>query len=191
MERGTSLLALPKGPSLDPSLKRLAVPVEDHPLDYADFEGIIPEGEYGGTTIMVWDKGTWAPENPDVDASLRNGDLKFTLRGAKLKGSWALVRARGPLRRTSGKPPWFLIKHRDAFASSKGITETQPRSVVTNRLLAGIAQDGGGDVRKAMTGDPPDEVGPPTKTSTLAIPRAMASETALTLLTEYGRPRVF
>src|SRR3984957_9531135 len=84
--------AVPKGPSTDPSVKRLAMQVEDHPIDYASFEGVIPEGEYGGGTVMVWDTGTWTPEQPDVDAALRKGELKFTLNGAKLKGSWVLVR---------------------------------------------------------------------------------------------------
>src|SRR5262249_8617297 len=80
--------AIPKGPSLDPSVKRLAMPVEDHPLEYGSFEGVIPEGEYGGGTVMVWDRGYWAPEVDDVDQSLAKGDLKFTLRGEKLRGSW-------------------------------------------------------------------------------------------------------
>jgi bifunctional non-homologous end joining protein LigD len=84
--------AVPKGPSLDPSVKRLAMRVEDHPLEYADFEGVIPEGEYGGGTVMVWDKGTWEPEIPDVDEALAKGDLKFALHGKKLKGSWVCAR---------------------------------------------------------------------------------------------------
>src|SRR5579871_3516912 len=81
--------AVPKGPSLDPSVKRLAMAVEDHPLEYGGFEGIIPEGQYGGGTVMVWDRGTWEPEpeTPDVDAALLKGELKFTLNGTKLKGS--------------------------------------------------------------------------------------------------------
>ena len=147
--------AIPKGPSLDPSVKRLAVPVEDHPVEYADFEGIIPEGEYGAGTIMIWDKGPWVPQVSDVDASLRAGDLKFILQGAKLRGSWALVRPRRGLASASGPPTWLLIKHHDAFASSEDITQTQPRSVASNRLLAEIARDEGGDIKKAMTGDPP------------------------------------
>jgi bifunctional non-homologous end joining protein LigD len=152
--------ALPKGPSLDPSVKRLAVPVHDHPIEYANFEGIVPEGEYGAGTVMIWDRGTWAPENPDVDASLRNGDLKFTLRGTKLKGSWALVRTRGAFSHASGKPAWLLIKHRDPFASKVAITLMEPRSAVSNRLLAEIAKDEGGDIAKAMTGDPRQDVSP-------------------------------
>ena len=145
--------AVPKGPSLDPSVKRLAMQVEDHPVEYAKFEGIIPEGEYGGGTVMVWDEGTWTPESPDVDAALKKGDLKFTLRGKKLEGSWVLVRTRG--RYQEGKPTWLLIKHRDELASTEDIAETRPRSVVSNRLLIEIARDEGGDMEKAATGDPP------------------------------------
>ena len=91
--------------------------VEDHPVEYASFEGVIPEGEYGGGTVMVWDQGTWTPESPDVAAALEKGDLKFTLHGKKLKGSWVLVRTRGY--GSSSKTSWLLIKHRDEFASSK------------------------------------------------------------------------
>lgn len=144
--------AVPKGPSLDPSTKRLAMQVEDHPRDYANFEGVIPEGEYGGGTVMVWDQGTWLPEQGDVPAALAKGDLKFTLQGKKLQGSWVLVRTRG----FGSKPDksWLLIKHRDKFASAKDITAELPRSVVSKRLLAEIAREGGGDVEKAATGDP-------------------------------------
>jgi bifunctional non-homologous end joining protein LigD len=87
--------AVPKGPSLDPSTKRLAMQVEDHPIEYAKFEGVIPEGEYGGGTVMVWDIGTWTSEVPDVAAALSKGDLRFTLHGKKLKGSWVLVETHG------------------------------------------------------------------------------------------------
>ncbi|HUQ93049.1 MAG TPA: DNA polymerase ligase N-terminal domain-containing protein [Bryobacteraceae bacterium] len=87
--------AIPKGPSLEPSVKRLAMQVEDHPIEYGGFEGVIPEGEYGGGTVMLWDRGTWVPEVESVDQSLETGDLKFTLKGKKLKGSWVLVRTRG------------------------------------------------------------------------------------------------
>jgi bifunctional non-homologous end joining protein LigD len=147
--------AVPKGPSPDPSVKRLAVQVEDHPIEYAAFEGIIPRGEYGGGTVMVWDRGTWTPEVPDVDAALARGELKFALDGAKLRGSWVLVRTR---RREAGKPQWLLLKHRDAFASAENIATTQPRSVVSGRLLAEIAWHEGGDVEKAAAGDPPEEI---------------------------------
>lgn len=144
--------AVPKGPSLDPSVKRLAMQVEDHPVDYASFEGTIPEGEYGGGTVMVWDQGTWTPEQDDVDAALAKGDLKISLQGKKLKGSWVLVRTHG-YGRADGKS-WLLIKHRDQYASTADITAEKPRSIVSNRLLAQIAEEGGGDVAKAATGDP-------------------------------------
>ncbi|MDR7418282.1 MAG: DNA polymerase ligase N-terminal domain-containing protein [Armatimonadota bacterium] len=144
--------AVPKGPSLDPSVKRLAMAVEDHPLEYADFEGVIPEGEYGGGTVMVWDRGTWEPDDPDVDASLRKGDLKFTLHGEKLRGSWVLVRTRGFPPGTS-KPAWLLIKHRDEFASSEDVTQTHPNSALSGRTLATIAQDAGGNVTRAAAAD--------------------------------------
>lgn len=144
--------AVPKGPSLDPSVKRLAARVEDHPLEYGSFEGIIPEGEYGGGTVMVWDDGTWTPETGSVDGALRQGELKFTLRGKKLKGSWVLVRTRGY--GSNADRSWLLIKHRDARASSEDITQTKPYSVLSRRLLAGIARDAGGNVELAATGDP-------------------------------------
>ena len=148
--------AVPKGPSLDPTVKRMATHVEDHPLEYAAFEGIIPAGEYGGGTVMVWDRGTWAPESPDVGAALEKGDLKFTLLGEKLKGSWVLVRTKGW--GSPKRPAWLLIKHRDDFASDEDIAEIRPRSVVSNRLLTEIAIDESGDVEKASTGDPVGEV---------------------------------
>jgi bifunctional non-homologous end joining protein LigD len=151
--KGTLLSwAVPKGPSLDPSVKRLAMQVEDHPVEYAAFEGVIPEGEYGGGTVMVWDNGTWEPEVEDVEAALQKGDLKFTLHGKKLKGSWVLVRTRGYGR--SSDKSWLVIKHRDQYASTRDVTVEEPRSVSSKRLLADIARDGGGDVEKAATGDP-------------------------------------
>jgi bifunctional non-homologous end joining protein LigD len=146
---------VPKGPSLDPGTKRLAMQVEDHPVDYGGFEGVIPEGEYGGGTVMVWDRGTWTPEQPDVDAGLHKGELKFTLHGQKLRGSWVLVRTRGG---SYGKPAWLLIKHRDAFASDEDLVESQPRSVLSRRILAEIAWQEGGNVEKAAEGDPPAEI---------------------------------
>ena len=158
LEWGGVLLswAVPKGPSLDPSQKRLAMPTEDHPLTYAAFEGIIPEGEYGGGTVMVWDRGTWEPEVPEVDAALRKGELKFRLHGEKLRGSWVLVRTRP--RPWSSRPAWLLIKHRDEYASTEDITETAPRSVVSGRTLAEIAWQEGGNVEKAASGYPPAEI---------------------------------
>jgi bifunctional non-homologous end joining protein LigD len=154
LEFGGVLLswAVPKGPSPDPSVKRLAMQVEDHPLEYANFEGVIPGGEYGGGTVMVWDTGEWEPEVEDVAAALQKGDLKFTLRGKKLHGSWVLVRTRGF--GSKADKSWLLIKHRDKFVSTKDIEEEEPRSVLSGRLLADIAREGGGDVEKAATGDP-------------------------------------
>ena len=145
--------AVPKGPSLDPSVKRLATAVEDHPLEYGNFEGVIPEGEYGGGTVMLWDRGTWAAEVPDVDAALEKGDLKFTLAGKKLRGSWVLVRTKLGYG-GSKKPQWLLIKHRDRYASTEDILIEEPRSVLSKRTLAEIARDAGGDVAKAAKGDP-------------------------------------
>jgi bifunctional non-homologous end joining protein LigD len=145
--------AVPKGPSLDPSVKRLATAVEDHPLEYGNFEGVIPEGEYGGGTVMLWDRGTWASEVPDVDAALEKGDLKFTLSGKKLRGSWVLVRTQLGYG-GSKKPQWLLIKHRDRYASTEDILIEEPRSVLSKRTLAEIARDEGGDVAKAAKGDP-------------------------------------
>src|SRR5712671_1490242 len=113
--------AVPKGPSLDPKVKRLAMKVEDHPLAYGEFEGVIPEG-YGAGIVMLWDRGTWTPEIEDVDAALKKGDLKLTLNGYKLKGSWVLVRTRDA--RT-----WLLIKHRDEWSGDLDIAEFAPKSV--------------------------------------------------------------
>jgi bifunctional non-homologous end joining protein LigD len=144
--------AVPKGPSLDPSVKRLAMQVEDHPVGYGGFEGVIPEGEYGGGTVMVWDTGTWTPESPDIAEALKKGDLKFSLHGKKLRGSWVLVRTHG-YGSSSGKS-WLLIKHRDEFASTEDIVTTEPTSALSKRLLADIARESGGDVEKAATGDP-------------------------------------
>jgi bifunctional non-homologous end joining protein LigD len=142
--------AVPKGPSLDPSVKRLAIQVEDHPVEYAKFEGVIPEGQYGAGTVMVWDIGTWIPEQDDIADAIKKGELKFTLRGKKLRGSWVLVRIPGYGRNT--RKSWLLIKHRDRYACKRDITVAQPKSVLTGRLLADIARDEGGDTTKAATG---------------------------------------
>ncbi len=144
--------AVPKGPSLDPSVKRLAMEVEDHPVEYGGFEGIIPEGEYGGGTVMVWDRGTWTPDDPDVDAALEKGELKFSLQGTKLKGSWVLVRTRSLGK--SSRSSWLLMKHKDRYASTKDIVVEKPRSVLSKRLMAGIAASSDGDVEKAAKSDP-------------------------------------
>ncbi len=146
--------AVPKGPSLDPTVKRLAMAVEDHPIEYAGFEGIIPAGEYGGGTVMLWDQGTYVPDQPDVAQSVEKGDLKFTLYGKKLNGSWVLVRTGRRYAGDRDNRSWLLIKHRDAAASTRDITEEAPRSVKSGRLLTEIALDEGGDVLKAAEGDP-------------------------------------
>src|SRR5581483_4833497 len=108
--------AVPKGPSLDPSIKRLAMHTEDHPIDYDEFEGVIPAGEYGGGTMMIWDRGHWVPEDPDVDRGLRRGELKFRLEGEKLHGSFVLVRT-GGRGGDRDERSWLLIKHRDEAAT--------------------------------------------------------------------------
>jgi bifunctional non-homologous end joining protein LigD len=160
--------AIPKGPSLDPAVKRLAMAVEDHPVDYSDFEGIIPEGEYGGGTVMVWDRGTYEAEGQDdVGTALKKGELKFSLHGTKLKGSWALVRARDR--------QWLLIKHRDDYASADDIAVSQPASVLTGRKLADIAADEGGDVEKASSGDQPPSPASSTKPSARSSRRKKTS----------------
>lgn len=123
--------AVPKGPSLDPTVKRMAVHVEDHPLDYADFEGTIPPKQYGAGTVIVWDRGTWIAEG-DAKAGYRNGKLKLELRGEKLRGGWTLVRMRG--RADERRESWLLIKEHDAFARSEdeySIVDAEPDSVLT------------------------------------------------------------
>jgi len=144
--------AVPKGPSLDPSVKRMAVAVEDHPLEYGRFEGTIPEGQYGGGTVMLWDRGTWTPEVDDVDAALEQGELKFSLQGSKLKGSWVLVRLKP--RGKSTRPSWLLIKHRDRYAADGDVTADKPRSVLSRRSMKGIASENDGNVEKAAAADP-------------------------------------
>ena len=130
--------AITRGPSLDPHDKRLAVEVEDHPLDYGDFEGTIPAGQYGGGTVQLWDRGVWAPQGMTAEAGLDSGDLKFTLEGERLHGSWVLVRMKG----WSGKRVnWLLIKHRDEHAHEGDADAllAEDRSVASGRSMAEIA----------------------------------------------------
>jgi bifunctional non-homologous end joining protein LigD len=133
--------AVARGPSIDPADRRLAVEVEDHPLDYGDFEGTIPKGEYGGGTVQLWDRGYWIPEGAkSPQQALESGDLKFTLEGSRLHGSWVLVRMRGD--RYGGKRTnWLLIKHRDSSAKSGdgGQLLEEDRSVASGRTLKQIA----------------------------------------------------
>jgi bifunctional non-homologous end joining protein LigD len=133
--------AVAKGPSYFPGDKRLAVEVEDHPMEYGGFEGTIPKGQYGGGTVMVWDFGEWQPIG-DVDRQLEKGDLKFILNGTKLKGKWVLVRMRRNLDH-SGKPNWLLIKERDEYTQPEdgpSITDLAPDSALTKRTMEQIAQ---------------------------------------------------
>jgi bifunctional non-homologous end joining protein LigD len=142
--------AVTRGPSLDPHDKRLAVEVEDHPLDYGDFEGTIPAGEYGGGTVQLWDRGYWESDNPE--AGFKKGDLKFTLDGDKLHGSWVLVRMRHD--RDGGKRTnWLLIKHRDEFAKEGGDNDIldEDRSVASGRSLEQIAAGKGRAPKPFMT----------------------------------------
>lgn len=134
--------AVPKGPSLDPRVKRLAMHVEDHPFEYGEFEGVIPSG-YGAGIVMLWDKGTWTPEVDDVDTALKKGDLKFTLDGYKLKGSWVLVRTKGGY---GGDRSWLLIKHRDDWSGELDITEFAPLSVKSEGDFAEILAEGNPDI---------------------------------------------
>src|SRR5690348_3519233 len=131
--------AVPKGPSYDPAHRRLAVEVEDHPIEYNTFEGTIPAGEYGGGTVMLWDRGTYEPDSGDVDDLRRGyerGDIKFTLHGERLQGSFALVRMRG---RGESKPQWLVIKHRDSDAVPDWDITTIDTSVATGRTMDEIA----------------------------------------------------
>ena len=149
--------AVPKGPSLDPATKRLAMHVEDHPLEYGEFEGVIPSG-YGAGIVMLWDQGTWTPEVDDVEAALTKGDLKFTLDGYKLKGSWVLVRTKGAGWSSRGADrSWLLIKHRDNWAGTVDIAEFAPRSVKSNGDFADILSLGHPEIwisnRPAKGGD--------------------------------------
>ncbi|MGH8352377.1 MAG: non-homologous end-joining DNA ligase [Pseudomonas sp.] len=145
--------AVPKGPSLDPRVKRLAVQVEDHPLDYADFEGRIPAGQYGAGEVIVWDSGTWLPEDADPAAAYRAGKLRFRLRGEKLSGGWALVRTQ--MRGSGDKEQWLLIKENDAAARPQAeydIVEAQPDSVLSAASIAAKPARADAAVRRSQHG---------------------------------------
>lgn len=143
--------AVPKGPSLDPADRRLAMEVEDHPLDYGDFEGTIPEGQYGGGTVMLWDRGYWAPEPgfENVGHALGKGELKFVMEGERMHGSWVIVRTR----RNGGRASWLLIKHRDqgAVLGNVGGPADDDRSVASGRRLEEIAAGKGRHAKPFMT----------------------------------------
>jgi len=135
--------AVPKGPSLDPAVKRLAVEVEDHPIEYNAFEGTIPQGEYGGGAVMIWDRGTYRYDGDDPDPieglrqGYRKGALKIVLQGKRLKGSWVLVRTR---RAQQKRPQWLLIKHRDRAAKAGSrVVEDYETSAASGRTMEEIA----------------------------------------------------
>src|SRR5947208_9080798 len=143
LDGGLKSWAVPKGPSLDPGEKRLAVQVSAHRLDDGGFEGIIPEGQYGGGTVLLWDRGNWVPKDPDPAAAYAKGMLKFELRGEKLHGSWALVRMGGKAARER-RENWLLIKERDEQAvpqSGDAVVADNLLSVATGRSLDAIAAD--------------------------------------------------
>ncbi|PVM70943.1 DNA ligase D [Caulobacter radicis] len=146
--------AVPKGPSLDPADRRLAMEVEDHPLDYGDFEGSIPKGQYGGGTVMLWDRGYWAPEKgfEKIGAALAKGELKFVMEGGRMHGSWVIVRTKRDAR---GRASWMLIKHRDEAAqpgNRSGPTDAD-RSIASRRTMAEIASGKGNAATPFMTGE--------------------------------------
>src|SRR5256885_639978 len=186
--------AVTKGPSLDPHDKRLAVEVEDHPLDYGDFEGTIPKGQYGGGTVQLWDRGYWEADDPE--RGFKKGDLKFTLHGEKLHGSWVLVRMRND--RTGGKRTnWLLIKHRDEYVkegSANKILEAD-QSVASGRSMDQIAAGKGRAPKPFMTakspltkadavwhsnrGDSAEAPAPSKKASLLAVPPPRGKKVAV------------
>lgn len=140
--------AVTRGPSLDPHDKRLAVEVEDHPLDYGDFEGTIPKGQYGGGTVMLWDRGYWEPQ--DAERGFKKGDLKFRLYGQKLHGEWVLVRMRHD-RSGGNRTNWLLIKHRDEYAGEGADILTKDKSVASGRSMSQIAKGSGRKPTPFMT----------------------------------------
>jgi len=174
--------AIPKGPALEPSEKRLAVQVEDHPLEYGSFEGIIPEGEYGGGTVMVWDRGEWEPMG-DPAAGFKKGHLKFRLRGQKLRGGWSLIRLHSKEQDDGAKVNWLLIKEKDPEARPMveyDVTEEEPLSAATGRSMEEIAEaklrvwsSNHGDVSGAQDGGA-REAAARIEAKTAQLPRAAA-----------------
>lgn len=133
--------AVPKGPSYDPTVRRLAMMTEDHPYDYAAFEGIIPAGNYGGGNVIIWDQGTWELIEPGDDPvkALKSGKVTFRLYGKKMFGEWALVKIRGRSGSDRGNE-WLLLKHRDRYANDQiDVTEVAPRSVVSNKTIEEVS----------------------------------------------------
>ncbi|ESX18179.1 DNA ligase D [Mesorhizobium sp. M1148] len=183
--------AVPRGPSLNPADKRLAVETEDHPLEYIDFEGVIPEGEYGGGPMIVWDTGTWAPMD-DVDKSLRTGAFKFRLAGDKLNGGWMLTRLKPKPGEDSEKKNWLLFKERDlASDTSLDILEARPESVKTGKRIEELVappkkparlppKPGAlkpGALPGAIRGDPPSRIEPQLATQVPKPPGGPVEDT--------------
>ena len=187
--------AVPKGPSLDPSVKRLAMQVEDHPIEYNRFEGTIPAGEYGGGTVMLWDRGTYdygADYTGDRDEALRRayakGDFKFVLSGERLHGSWVLVRIR---RGDPRKPQWLLIKHRDEYAEEgSDVVAAQTTSVATGRTMeeiaAGVRRPARGKARAAKR-KPARKVSAPKPSARKASARKPSARKAASVARDRGR----
>lgn len=174
--------AVPKGPSADPAIKRLAMQVEDHPVEYNTFEGTIPKGEYGGGTVMLWDRGSYEPEKGEgedaVREGLKKGDLKVIFHGKRMKGSWVLVRTRGW--GSGGKPSWLLIKHRDKYVEpGDALVERHMTSVASRRTMEQI---GGSTKSRVWHSDRPagdDEgVAAPRRTKSVAEVRAARAKAA-------------
>lgn len=170
--------AVPKGPSADPSVKRLAMQVEDHPMEYNSFEGTIPKGEYGGGTVMLWDRGWYEPEKgggqDGVREGLRKGDLKIIFHGKRMKGSWVLVRTRGWGGSSGGKPSWLLIKHRDEHVEpGDALVENHTTSVVTRRTMQQI----GGATKERVwhSNRSSDDDDAPARKKTVSVAEARAA----------------
>ena len=182
--------AVPKGPSLDPKTKRLAMQTEDHPYAYGEFEGVIPEG-YGAGVVMLWDRGTWTPEVADIDAALKKGDLKFTLDGYKLKGSWVLVRTSGRYAgaQSSGADgrSWLLIKHRDDWSGELDITTFAPLSVKSEGDFADILAE---DIPAVWHTNRPTKSGESSVMLAEVIERAAAIKAARSAATRTPTPAV-
>ena len=172
--------AVPKGPAPDPSLKRLAMQVEDHPMEYNSFEGTIPEGEYGGGTVMLWDNGWYEPEKgggeDGVREGLRKGDLKIVFHGKRIKGSYVLVRTRG-FGSSASKPSWLLIKHKDEHAEKgDALVERHTTSVTTKRSMEQI----GGATKKRVwhSNRSSDDDVPAPRKKTISVAEARAARKA-------------
>ncbi len=167
--------SVPKGPSLDPKVKRLAMQTEDHPIAYAEFEGIIPKGQYGGGTVLLWDQGTWEPQG-DPHKEFAAGNLKFFLKGEKLRGGFALIKLKGRGPRGGDERAWLLIKEKDAETRDEArgiVTDQRPESVTTGRTLDQIAAQRDhvwhsnraqldlAEIENARQAPPPDPLRPP------------------------------